>query len=224
MMAIESKTTHTGPLPATLAPMTVDMIGPKGTFGRLDLPEVKTTSKGALINIPDQHIKIIDMAAYLAFVKSIQLDEKLVMMLDHGKGTIKALGMKNNIVYKKAVNLIGMDGPQTQMLKTEVLADGTFKNTMKIVNPSPVEIEMGEVTFGFKNPSGVLLATQKASIRIVRGDTIYEAVGKVETKGSVDRVSIVGLTPEKDSWITETLKLFNVPIRITPEFKALVEG
>src|ERR1043166_5251957 len=90
VMAIESKTTHTGPLPATLAPMTVDMIRTKGVFRKLDLPEVKKTSKGAIINIPDQFIKIVDMAAYLAFVKSIQLDEKLVMMLDNGQGTINA--------------------------------------------------------------------------------------------------------------------------------------
>jgi hypothetical protein len=222
-MAIGSKTTHTGPLPATLAPMTVDMIGPKGAFGKLDLPEVKTTSKGAVINIPDQYIKILDMEAYLAFVKSIQLDEKLTMMLDNGKGTIKALGLKSNIVYKKPVHLIGMDGPQTEMVKTEVLPDGTFKNTMRITNPSPVEIELGNVTFGFRNASGVVLATQKADILIKRGETVYEATGKVETKGNVDKVNIIGLEPEKDSWIRETLKMFNVPINLTPEFKELVK-
>src|ERR1700750_562399 len=119
-MSIESKTTNTGILPATLSPMTVDMVGPKGSFGKLDLPEVKTTSKGAVVTITDQHIKITDMDAYVAFIKSLQLDEKLTMYLDNGKGTIKALGLKSNIVYKKPVNMSGMDGPQSEMVKTEV--------------------------------------------------------------------------------------------------------
>jgi len=106
VMAIESKTTHTGPLPATLAPMTVDMVGPKGVFGRLDLPEVKTTSKGAMVNVPDQLIKITNMDAYLAFTKALQIDEKVTMELDNGQGTIKALGMKSKIVYKKPVHML----------------------------------------------------------------------------------------------------------------------
>src|ERR1700761_821149 len=223
-MAIESKTTHTGPLPATLAPMTVDMVGPKGVFAKLDLPEVKTTSKGALVNVPDQHIKIIDMDAYLAFSKSIQLDEKLTMHLDNGQGTIKALGMKSKIVYKKPVHMLGMDGPQTQIMKTEILSDSTFKNTMKIINPSPVEIDMGQVNFAFKNGAGEILATQTANLFIVRGETIYQATGEVKAKGNVDKVSMVGLDTDSDSWIKHTLTYFNVPVILTPVLEELLKA
>jgi uncharacterized protein DUF3712 len=223
-MSIESKTTHTGPLPATLAPMTVDMVGPKGVFGKLDLPEVKTNSKGALVNVTDQPIKIIDMEAYKAFTKSIQLDEKLTMQLDNGKGTIKALGMKSKITYKKPVTMFGMDGPQTQVIKTEILGDGRFKNTMKIINPSPVEIDMGNVTMAYKNAAGEVLATQKANIFITRGETIYQATGEVKAKGNVDRVSLVGLEPEKESWIKYTLSWFNVPVTLTPEMIQLLKA
>jgi len=224
LMSIESKTTHTGPLPATLAPMTVDLVGPKGVFGKLDLPEVKTNSKGALVNVPNQLIKITDMAAYLAFTKSIQLDEKLTMHLDNGQGTIKALGMRSKIVYKKPVHMLGMDGPQTQILKTEILGDGTFKNTMKIVNPSPVEIDMGNVTFAFKNGAGETLAVQTANLFIVRGETIYQATGQVKAKGNVDKVNYVGLEPETDSWIKDTLTWFNVPVSLTPEMEQLLKA
>src|ERR1700712_5593052 len=100
-MTIESTVKNTGPVSATQSPLTVDMIGPAGVFGKLDLPEVKTKSSGTFVNIDKQLIKIVDHNAYQEFVKSIQLDEKLTLRLDNGAGTIKALAMKSKIVYKK---------------------------------------------------------------------------------------------------------------------------
>lgn len=225
VIAIESKTTNTGPLPATLAPMTVDMVGPKGSFGKLDLPEVKTNSKGALVNVKDQLIKIIDMDAYLAYSKALQLDEKNEMYLDNGVGTIKALGMKSKIVYKKGVTYPGMDGPQSSILKTEILGDGQFKNTMKIVNPSPLEIDLGQCTFYFKNAAGDILAEQQANVFIVRGETIYQATGTVKQKGNVDRVSLCGDAASKEgTWLKHTLEWFNVPVTLTPEMTQLLKA
>jgi len=224
MMTIESKTTDTGLLPATMSAMTVDLVGPKGPFAKLDLPEVKTTSKGAVINIPDQLIKVTNMDAYIAYNKSLQLDEKLTMYLDNGHGTIKAMGMKNKIVYKKPVHMFGMDGPQSSIVKTEILGDGHFRNTMKIINPSPIELDMGVVTFAFKNGAGEILATQKSSIFIVRGETVYVAEGHVKQKGDVSRVSLVGLEAEKDTWVKHTLEYFNVPIRLSPEMEQLLKA
>jgi Protein of unknown function (DUF3712) len=223
-MSIDSRTFNTGPAPATLQPMTVDMVGPKGTFGRLNLPEVKTNIKGADVIIRDQLIKITDLDAYLAFQKSIQLDEKLTMLLDNGIGQIKALGiLKASIKYKKEVTMLGMDGPQTEILKTEVLADGTFKNTMKIINPSPVEIDMGNVSMLYKSATGEVLAEQTANIFIVRGETIYEATGKVIAKGAVDSVHLVGGKElSKSSIIKHTLEHFDVPVALTPELKQLL--
>lgn len=203
--------------------MTVDLVGPKGVFGKLELAEVKTTSKGADVNISNQLINIIDMEAYSAFVKSLQLDEKITMHLDNGQGTIKALmGMKSKIVYKKAVHMKGMDGLQTTILKTEKLADGSFKNTVKIINPSPVEIDLGQVTFGFKNAAGEILATQTANIFIKRGETVYEAVGTVTKKGNTGRVNLVGLEEAKGTWIKTSLSYFNTNVKLTPELTELL--
>jgi len=226
VMSIESRTYNTGPAPATLQPMMVDMVGPSGVFGKLTLPEVKTNMRGADVIINDQLIKITDMEAYIAFLKAIQLDEKLSMMLDNGAGMIKALGiLKANIKYKKQVDMLGMDGPQTQILKTEVLADGTFKNTMKIINPSPVEIDMGEVSMKIKSATGEILAEQTASIFIVRGETIYEATGKVIAKGNTDSVHLVGGEEiSKKTWIKNTLDLIDVPLTLTPELKTLLSA
>jgi len=224
VMSIDSKTTKTGPLGATMSPMTVDMIGPKGPFAKLDLPEVKTSSKGAVVKITNQLIKIENMEAYLAFNKSLQWDDKLTMYLDNGKGTIKALGMKSNIVYKKPVAMLGMNGPQTEILKTEILADGSFKNTMKTTNPSPVETEMGKVNFAFKNGAGETLAVQSASLHMLCGETIYEAVGQVKAKGDVSNVQLVGLGDEKGTWIKNTILFFNVSVTLTPELTELLKA
>jgi len=226
VMSIESRTYNTGAAPATLYPMTVDMIGPQGTFGKLNLPEVRTSSKGADVIINDQLIKITDMAAYQAFQRSIQLDEKLSMLLNNGAGQIKALNfLKATITYKKQVDMLGMNGPQTKILNTEILADGTFKNTMKIINPSPVEIEMGDVSMLYKTPTGEVLAEQTAHIFIVRGETIYEATGKVLAKGNTEGLHLVGGEElSKESWIKNTLSLFDVPIALTPELKTLLSA
>jgi len=225
-MEIESRTTNTGVAPAVLAPMTVEMVGPKGVFGYLDLPEVKTNSKGADVNIPAQHIKITDLDAYKAYSKSIQLDEDTSMYLDNGKGTIKALGfLSANIVYKKEVEMKAMDGPMTEILKTEVTGPDTFKNTMKITNPSPVEIDMGPVTMQYKNASGQVLAEQTADIFIRRGETIYEATGKVVAKGDISSVSLVGGSElTRKSWISHTLEIFDVPIPLSDEMHGLLSG
>jgi len=226
VMDIESRTYDTGLAPATLQPMTVDMVGPKGAFAKLDLPEVRTNIKGADVNITGQLIKIEDMDAYYAFSRSIQLDEHFSMMLDNGVGQIKALGLlRANITYKKQVDMRGMDGPQTEVLKTEVLADGTFKNSMRITNPSPLEIELGNVTMDFKSASGEVLATQEAEIYIKRGETLYEATGKVVAKGDVTNVHLVGgeeLT--KKSWLKITLSNFDVPVKLSSELEGLLKA
>jgi len=225
VISVESKTTETGPLGATLSPMTVDMVGPGGSFGKLDLPEVKTSSKGALVNVNNQTVKILDMEAYKAYTKALQLDEKFTMSLDNGVGTIKALGMKSKIVYKKTVTFPGMDGPQSSILKTEILGDGQFKNTMRIVNPSPVEIDLGSATFELKNAAGEVLAEQTANLFIVQGETVYQATGTVKQKGNVDRVSLVGVPASKSgTFLEETLRNFNVPITLTPELITLLKA
>ncbi|KAE9962431.1 hypothetical protein BLS_000334 [Venturia inaequalis] len=220
-MTIESKVTNTGPVSATQSALTVDMVGPAGIFGKLDLPEVKTKSSGTVVNIPAQVVKIIDHAAYQAFVKSIQLDEKLTLRLENGQGTVKALGMKSKIVYKKNVELLGMNGPKTELVKT-VATDGGFKNTIKIYNPSPLEIDLGENTFEFVDDAGLVIAEQTGNLDIPRGDSYHEATGTIKGKTASSKITLVGKDVARDSWLKETIKFFNTPIGLTAEMKQLV--
>jgi hypothetical protein len=223
VMTVESRVTRTGPVSSTMTPMVVDLVGPKGVFGKLSLPEVKTSSSGAQVMVQEQKIDVVSHEAFIAFVRSIQLDEKLVLRLDNGHGSIKAMFLTSNILYKKDVNMLGMNGPPTELVSTEVHEDGTFTNTMKITNPSPLEIDLGTATFVFKNAEGEDLAEQTGEIFIKRGDTTYTMSGKVKQKGAVDKISLVGVTIAGDSWIQETIKIYNVPITLTPELTTLLK-
>ena len=214
-MFIQVKVLNTGPVAATMAPMTVDMIGAKGIFGKLELPEVKTKSSGVVVDVPDQVIEILDMDSFLAFVHSIQTDEKVSLILDNGKTTIKALGLTANVNYKKKVDFLGMNGPKTDILKTEDLGDGKFKNTMKMENPSPVEIELGTPSFVFKDPTGAVIAEQSGKVHITRGDYVYDVTGSVKGKGDTSNVVLTGIDTDQDAWTKKTVQFFEMPVTLT---------
>lgn len=69
-MSMESKVGNTGPMGVTMSPMTVDLCGDAGCFGKLNLPEIKTKASGTTISVTDQKIEIVDMDAFIAFNKA----------------------------------------------------------------------------------------------------------------------------------------------------------
>jgi hypothetical protein len=116
---MEVKVQNIGRFSATLSSMTVDMVGPAGTFGRLELPQVKAKNGAADVAISDQVIKIVDTENFEAFVKALTQDEELVMRFENGKGTIKVMLMSINVTYEKELRLKGTNGPKTTITKTE---------------------------------------------------------------------------------------------------------
>lgn len=220
-MELKARVLRTGPVGATLLPMKVDMIGPKGVFGVVELPEIKTVPSGTNVHVTPQKIDILNQEAFQAFVKSIQLDEKIVLHLDNGKGKIKALFMSANILHKKDVDIIGMNGPQVEIVKTEPGPDGTFKNTLKVINPSPLEITIPPNTFHYIDEEGTVVAEQHGEMPITIGDSYHEVTGKVLAKNPKGKVRFVGVDVEKESWMKSTIKYFDSVITITPEMQAL---
>ena len=219
-MTIESRVANTGPFSATQSSMTVDMVGPTGIFGRLVLPEIKTKSGGTDILIPEQVIKIVDMDNYKAFVKSLMQDENLILKLENGKGTIKAMMMTATIVYRKEVKLKGMNGPKTVMTKTEREGED-FKNTMLTVNPSPLEIEMGMVHYEIRNEDGVKIAEQSGKTYITRGESTSTMVGKTTGEAPKLQAKLVGVTVEDDNWHKETIAYLDTATTLSEEFVAM---
>jgi hypothetical protein len=221
-MEIEARVVKTGPISATLLPMIVDMNGPKGLFGRVQLPEIKTQSSGTDVHVTPQKIDIVDHDAFQAFVKAIQLEQKIVLRLDNGKGKIKALFMTANINYSKDVDIIGMNGPKIEIVKTEPQADGTFKNTLKIINPSPLEIEIPDNTFQYIDEDGTVIAEQHGKLPIVRGDSYHEVTGEVKAKNPKGKIRLVGIEVVQDSWMKHTIKYFDAQVTLTPELTGLI--
>ncbi|KAF1814552.1 hypothetical protein P152DRAFT_472300 [Eremomyces bilateralis CBS 781.70] len=223
-MAIECRVTDTGPLGATLAPMTVDMVGPKGVFGRVDLPEVKTKSSGTDVSMPDQEIQIIDMEAYLAFTESILKDEELTVTLDNGKGVVKALMMSANIIYRKEVRIKGMNGPKSEFVS--VTPDGAgYKAEVKVHNPSPIEIDMGTTIWEVQTEDGKKLSEQRGRVHINRGETTYSVIGTIEPGAAAGSAGkLVGIGTEEDAWTNESLKILSVPFALPAEYTSLVKA
>lgn len=219
-MTIESRVANTGPFSATQSSLTVDMVGPTGIFGCLVLPEIKTKSGGTDILIPDQEIKIVSITNYKSFVKSLIQDEDLILKLENGKGTIKAMMMTANIVYRKEVKLKGMNGPKTVMTKTEKEGKG-FKNTMLTINPSPLEIDMGTVHYEIRNEDGAKIAVQSGKTYITRGESTSVMVGKMMGEAPQLQAKLVGVAVEDDNWHKEAIAYLDTTMTLSEEFVAM---
>ena len=222
-MSIDSRVTNTGPISSTMSEMDLDMAGPGGVFGRLRLPQVITNAAGTDVKIKDQEIKISDMEAFKAFVKALTQDEALVLRLENGHATIKAFLIKSPIVYAKDVQLKGMHGPKTVMVKTEV--DGkTFKNTMKATNPSPLEMDVGILKQHIVNGNGEKIAEQSGYVNFLRGETEYVMSGTVTGVAHDGEARIVGQGVEEDNWNNHTIPFIDTPTTVTDEFANLCKA
>lgn len=224
-MSLVNRLTGTGPTSATMAPMTVDLVFGGVVWGKLQLPEVVTASSGADIIVAEQEVKILNQDAFRSFVKALMLDDELVLTLDNGDGQIasKVMGftMKSKVAYKKDLVIKGMRGPQITLVQTT--AD---KNTMKVINPSPLEIDHGVSLFEIVDASsGASLADLKGQLNIVRGNfdsslAITFKGGNKLTPGS--KVRLVGKGTEKQSWMNDTLKYINSEFEVTEQFASFL--
>ncbi|KAK2070853.1 hypothetical protein P8C59_005317 [Phyllachora maydis] len=216
IMSIESRVTDTGPISSTMLPMVVDMTFNGGCFGKLQLPEVKTASGGVPVNIYDQHIKILDMACFKAFVKSLMHDEHLILKLDNGQCTIKTLGMSSNVIYRKEIHLKGMRGPPVEIRK----ATETF-NTMAVRNLSPLEIDHGVSSFHIQDGAGNTVAELRGPLEIKRGEfEVTMTIKRTGRKPCGNEGTLVGAGTDNDAWTSETLVYINTPVKLTEEFVA----
>lgn len=221
VIEIQSRVTGTGPVGATMAPMTVDLVGPGGTFGKLNLPEVKTSSKGTDVHIDPQKVTITDYEAFKAFVKAITQDESLTLKLDNGQGTIKAMGMKSNITYKKNVELTGMNGPKARIVSVSGSKDNMALK-LQVFNPSPLEIELPGAIYELQGADGSKIGEVKGSQHVVRGDNQHELTGS-KTAGSpaAGAGKLVGVGAQGDDWTQDTNKFLTMNVQISQDLAAL---
>lgn len=203
--------------------MVVDLCFGGQAWGKLQLPEIVTNSSGTDIICAQQEIKITNQDAFRAFVKALMLDDELVLSLDNGDChiTSKIMGMtlKSTIVYKQDLVIKGMGGPKVSLVDTS-----GGKNTLKVQNPSPLELDHGISNFDIVDAaSGDAVAQLKGQLNIVRGT--FDATlginfqGKQVAPGA--KLRLVGKGTENQSWMNETLKYINQEFDATPQFASL---
>lgn len=224
-MSLVNRVTNTGPTSATLSPMVVDLCFGGQAWGKLQLPEIITASGGADIICAEQEVAITNQESFRAFVRALMLDEELVLTLDNGdcQITSKIMGfsMKSKVLYKKDLIIKGMRGPKLSLVDTS-----GGKNTMKIINPSPLEIDHGVSLFDIVEGEGSnddVVANLKGQLNIVRGtfDSTLDIsfTGKKVAAGA--KLRLVGKGTEKPSWMNDTLQYINESFEATEQFAAL---
>lgn len=218
-----NRLTNTGPTSATLSPMVVDLCFGGQAWGKLQLPEITTSSSGTDIICTEQEIKITNQDSFRAFVKALMLDDELTLSLDNGDCHIssKIMGMtlKSTIVYKQDLVIRGMGGPKVSLVDTSA-----GKNTIKVANPSPLELDHGVSMFDIVDAaSGDAVASLKGQLTIVRGS--FDATLDITFQGKKvapdAKLRLVGKGTEKQSWMNDTLQYINQDLAATPQFASL---
>lgn len=187
-------------------------------FGRLTLPEIKTSMWGTDVVVEDQKVRITDMAIYKAFVRSVIVDNETSFQLENGICTIKALGISANCNYCLGIPIQGMAGPQATLTKLERV-ENAITATFSIYNPSPVEIDQGNCTFDLRNQKGETMSELSGHLKIVRGRFDYVVHGTIrDGVESSERARLVGVGVEGKSWCNETINYLDMVVDVKPEF------
>ncbi|OAQ97756.1 hypothetical protein LLEC1_00542 [Akanthomyces lecanii] len=210
-MSMKGRATKIGVASATIAAMTVDLVGPRGAFGRLDVPSIKMGSLGAEVTIVDQTISITDMDAFKAFVEAIMKDEDLTLRLENGHTTVKSMGMKSTIVYNKVIHLKGLKLLQTSLLKMEPEADG-MKSTISLVNPSQFEVDLGTVIYEVQDKAGRRIGEQKGATHLQRGQSSLTLRGSIAGEVSSGETKFVGVDVEEQNWLKQIMRSIDVVV------------
>ncbi|KAJ3334925.1 hypothetical protein HDU93_007055, partial [Gonapodya sp. JEL0774] len=182
---VVGKVENTGFLPARIVipdPVLVSYQGQTIVALPLD-PLDATPSGGATIN-STADAKIVDAEAFAAFTKQMLITESFDWRLQ-GAVSATALGLTfNNLILDKVVTLKGFNGLKNVTILSFDLptsdANGiTLNIRANLVNPSPIGVEMGDMTFNVTlNGSTVGTSTSKNTY-IRTGDNTLAMNGSI---------------------------------------------
>lgn len=193
-------------------------------FGKINLPEVKTSIWGAKVPIEGQRIHILDMTTYKSFVRSLMVNDETRFQLENGVCTIKSLGIIAHCNYCLDIPIRGMSGPKFNIKNAERNGKEVIL-TLIVHNPSPVEIDHGACIFDLRNTNDESLMELRGNLKIVRGD--FEVVLRGKSKKGViptDKARLVGTGVEGKSWCRETIQYLDVMGDLDHETTNLLRG
>jgi len=105
-LSLSSKLENTGPISASLDPMSLSLLSMDGQLlGNISTPQINASPSGTEVDI-SQFFQIIDMAAFNKFTSGL-LKNSTASFQVHGQTTLRALGQKTQVTLTKAVNMTG---------------------------------------------------------------------------------------------------------------------
>ncbi|KAI0865537.1 hypothetical protein F4860DRAFT_313626 [Xylaria cubensis] len=134
-VSLEARLTRTGPASATIAPMTLDLCGPAGQFGKVTLPAITTQAFGTDVDVASQLVNIIDTEALKAFIRDIIKNDSVVLSLRNGATSITALNLRpQEVLYEKELELSGMKGPVVKVNAASIVQAPQVAGTSSSAN------------------------------------------------------------------------------------------
>ncbi|KAJ6784805.1 hypothetical protein PWT90_08062 [Aphanocladium album] len=213
LLSMKGRATKIGVVSAIIAAMTVDLVGPRGTFGRLEVPAIKMGSRGADIAILDQWVSIVDMEAFAAFVMAIVHDEDLVLRLENGQTTVTALSMKSTLVYRKSIHLHGLKNLRTSLLEVEQ-NENIVHCSIATDNPSQFELDLGTVVYEVQDKNGHRVGELKGKTHVSCGASKVTLHGPVTGMVFTGETKLIGVDVEEDNWLKQIIPRVNVVFTI----------
>ncbi|KAJ3498018.1 hypothetical protein NLG97_g1444 [Lecanicillium saksenae] len=219
-LSLQARATKVDVVPMSISAMTVDLVGPGGTFGRLDLPAFKMGFFSGDIRVHNQVIQILDMRAFQAFVSAIMQDEDLVLRLESRRATVKAIGLTATLPYKKELHLKGLANLRSTLIHAKEIGSDVIRSTFCVSNPSPFEIDLGTVMYRALNENGDVIGEQKGETFLMRGGESYFILeGHIAKPMSHGEAVFVAIDVEGDSWVKQIIGLVDIKATIPNGFK-----
>jgi hypothetical protein len=121
--------------------------------------------------------------------------------------------MKSNITYNKSVDLVGMNGPKARIVKADGSKDD-LKVQLQVINPSPLEIDLGTALYEIRSGDGVKFAEIQGVQNVKRGDNVHDLAGKITGDPKEGAAHMVGVGALEDSWTKETNKFLDMGVQV----------
>ncbi|KAI1269440.1 hypothetical protein F5Y18DRAFT_422392 [Xylariaceae sp. FL1019] len=138
-VSLEARVVKTGPTSATISPMTLDLCGPLGRFGKIKLPTITTQTNGTDVVVNNQLVEISDTKALQAFIEPLLKNEGVKLSLRNGNTAIKAMGVgPREICYEKDIVLKGMNGPVVRMRSVDLVQNAGSRLSVMSATPSVI--------------------------------------------------------------------------------------
>ncbi|KAI1411720.1 hypothetical protein F5Y13DRAFT_53967 [Hypoxylon sp. FL1857] len=233
LVSLEARTSNTGPAKAVLTPMTIELHSVAGCFGKMTLPEIVAAPNGAPIVVKNQIVEITDKTALQFFVVPAIKRDVAKLSLKNGETSISvpALGTAPRaICYERDIRMQGMDGPQVSIKSVSVssrpptpfslgsnannLTRANISITLRVKNPSPIEISFGVCEFEIQNSSNEVFAELKGRLDI-RNDhfnATFQGIADKRVALAGGEVRLVGRRCVGAGWCDETIKGIDIPI------------